>query len=317
MNSKKTQDTKLKKNNRDHEEYQYLNLIKEILCNGVLKIGKKNPPQAPLSIAKIEDDRTTYSIFGGRMKFNLRHSFPLLTTKRVFWRGVVEELLWFIKGSTNALELAKKNVNIWNSNSCRKYLDSCGFKNRQEGDLGPVYGFQWRHYGATYIDMNSDYTNKGIDQLKQLIEKIKTRPNDRRLIMCSWNLIDIPNMSLPPCHCLVQFYVSNGELSCQLYQRSADMGLGIPFNIASYSLLTYIIAHVCELKPGDFIHVLGDAHVYKNHVEPLKMQLERKPFKFPELKINLHKKNIDDFVFEDFELINYECHKKIDMKLTT
>jgi thymidylate synthase len=288
----------------EHEEHQYLNLIKEIIHNGILKIEK-------------DGEKTTHSIFGARMKFNLRHSFPLLTTKRVFWRGVVEELLWFIRGSTNASELSQKNINIWNNNSSRKYLDSCGFVNRQEGDLGPVYGFQWRHYGATYFDMNSDYTNKGLDQLQQLIEKIKTQPNDRRLIMCSWNPIDIPNMVLPPCHCLVQFYVSNGELSCQLYQRSADMGLGVPFNIASYSLLTYMIAHVCELKLGDFIHVLGDAHVYRNHVEPLKMQLERKPFKFPKLKINLNKKNIDDFVFEDFELINYECHQKIDMKLTT
>jgi len=296
----------------EHEEHQYLNLIKKIIHNGILKIEK-------------DDEKTTYSIFGAHMKFNLRDSFPLLTTKRVFWRGVVEELLWFIRGSTNASELSQKNINIWNNNSSRKYLDSCGFVNRQEGDLGPVYGFQWRHYGAQYFDMNSDYTNKGLDQLQQLIEKIKpygrdngpTQLSDRRLIMCSWNPIDIPNMALPPCHCLVQFYVSNGELSCQLYQRSADMGLGVPFNIASYSLLTYMIAHVCELKMGDFIHVLGDAHVYKNHVEPLKMQLERKPFKFPKLKINLNKKNIDDFVFEDFELINYECHQKINMKLTT
>ncbi len=291
----------------DHEEYQYLNLIKEILCTGVLKTESNAN----------EDEKATYSIFGARMKFNLRHSFPLLTTKQVFWRGVVEELLWFIKGSTSSLELSQKNINIWNSNSSRKYLDSCGFVNRQEGDLGPIYGFQWRHYGATYSDMNSDYTNKGIDQLQQLIEKIKTRPNDRRLIMCSWNPVDIPNMALPPCHCLVQFYVANGELSCQLYQRSADMGLGVPFNIASYSLLTYMIAHVCNLKLGDFIHVLGDAHIYKNHVRPLEMQLERTPFKFPKLKINLNKKNIDDFVFEDIELINYECHQKIGMKLTT
>lgn len=286
----------------DHEEFQYLNLIKNIIREGS---------------EKGDDEKTTYSVFGARMKFNLRQSFPLLTTKRVFWKAVVEELLWFIRGSTNALELTQKNIHIWDNNSSRKYLDSRGFVNRQVGDLGPIYGFQWRHYGATYQDMNSDYTNNGLDQLQQLIETIKTRPNDRRMIVCSWNPTDIPNMALPPCHCLAQFYVSAGELSCQLYQRSADMGLGVPFNIASYSLLTCMIAHVCDLKPGDFIHVLGDAHVYKNHVEPLEIQIKREPYKFPELKINNNKNNIDDFVIEDFELINYKCHPKIEMILTT
>lgn len=197
-------------------------------------------------------DRTgvgTYSLFGAQMRYSLRDNvFPLLTTKRVFWRAVVEELLWFIRGSTNAFELSDKNVRIWDANSTREFLDSVGLNDREEGDLGPVYGFQWRHFGAEYKGMRADYTNKGIDQLTHVINTIKTKPNDRRMIMCAWNPVDIPQMALPPCHCLVQFYVADGELSCQLYQRSADMGLGVPFNIASYALLTCMIAHITNLK---------------------------------------------------------------------
>lgn len=234
------------------------------------------------------------------MRFNLRNQFPLLTTKRVFWRGVAEELLWFIRGSTDAKQLQEKNVRIWDGNSTREFLDASGFSDRQVGDLGPVYGFQWRHFGAEYGTCNDDYTGKGIDQLKEIIERIKVNPNDRRIIMTAWNPMQIPQMALPPCHCLAQFYVANGELSCLLYQRSADMGLGVPFNIASYALLTYMIAHVTNLKPGDFIHTLGDTHVYLNHVEPLKEQLERKPRPFPQLKIKREITDIDDFRFEDF-----------------
>lgn len=186
-----------------HEEHQYLGHIKNILKSGVKR-----------------GDRTgvgTYSIFGAQMRFSLHNDIiPILTTKRVFWRGVVEELLWFIKGSTNAFELSEKGVHIWDANSSREYLDSIGLKDREVGDLGPVYGFQWRHFGAEYVDMKTDYTNKGIDQLKQIIEMIKNNPNDRRMIMCAWNPIDLPKMALPPCHCLVQFFVANGELSCML-----------------------------------------------------------------------------------------------------
>lgn len=193
----------------------------------------------------------TYSLFGAQMRYSLRDNvFPLLTTKRVFWRAVVEELLWFIRGSTNALELRDKNVHIWDANSTRDFLDSAGLHDREEGDLGPVYGFQWRHFGAEYKGMRADYTNKGIDQLAHIIHTIKTNPGDRRMVMCAWNPVDIPKMALPPCHCLVQFYAANGELSCQLYQRSADMGLGVPFNIASYALLTCMIAHITNLKVG-------------------------------------------------------------------
>ncbi|XP_045480465.1 thymidylate synthase-like isoform X1 [Harmonia axyridis] len=283
----------------DHEEYQYLNHIKNILNKGVKK-----------------SDRTgvgTLSIFGAQMRYTLNESFPLLTTKRVFWRAVVEELLWFIRGSTNALKLREKNVNIWDANSTREYLDSIGLPHRVEGDLGPVYGFQWRHFGAEYKDMYSDYTGQGIDQLMKIIETLRSNPNDRRMIMCSWNPIDLPKMALPPCHCLVQFYVANGELSCLLYQRSADMGLGVPFNIASYALLTNIIAHITDLKPGEFIHSMGDSHVYLNHIEALKVQLQREPRPFPTLKIKRKVEKIEDFTFDDFELINYKPHPKINM----
>lgn len=218
-----------------HEEYQYLDHIKNILEKGIKR-----------------GDRTgvgTYGIFGAQMRYSLRNNvFPLLTTKRVFWRGVVEELLWFIRGSTNAFELSNRNVHIWDANSTREFLDSVGLSHHEVGDLGPVYGFQWRHFGAKYEGMHADYTNKGIDQLAQIIHTIKTKPTDRRIIMCAWNPVDIPEMALPPCHCLVQFFVANDELSCLLYQRSADMGLGVPFNIASYALLTYMIAHVTGLK---------------------------------------------------------------------
>lgn len=244
----------------------------------------------------------------------MRDQFPLLTTKRVFWRAVAEELLWFIKGSTDAKILQEKNINIWNGNSTREFLDASGF-DREVGDLGPVYGFQWRHFGAEYKDCRSDYSKKGIDQLKDVIERIKTNPNDRRIIMTAWNPSDIPNMALPPCHCLVQFYVANGELSCQLYQRSADMGLGVPFNIASYALLTYMIAHVTNLKPGDFIHTLGDAHVYLNHVEPLKEQLKRSPRPFPKLNIKRQISDIDDFRFEDLEIVEYDPYPTIKMEM--
>lgn len=211
------------------------------------------------------------------MRFDLRNNvFPLLTTKKVFHRAIFEELLWFIKGSTNAKELQDKNIHIWDGNSTRDFLDKCGFYDREEGDLGPVYGFQWRHFGAEYKTCHDDYTGQGIDQLNQVIERIRNNPYDRRIIMSAWNVMDIPKMALPPCHCFVQFYVANGELSCQLYQRAADMGIGTPFNIASYALLTHMIAHVTGLKPGDFIHSLGDSHVYLTHIEPLKEQVRNR-----------------------------------------
>lgn len=183
------------------------------------------------------------------------------------------------------------------------------------GDLGPVYGFQWRHFGADYKDMHTDYTGQGVDQLKNCIDLIKNNPHDRRIVMCAWNAADLSKMALPPCHCLVQFFVANGELSCQLYQRSADMGLGVPFNIASYSLLTYMIAQVTGLKPGEFVHTLGDAHVYKNHTDPLLQQIKRVPRPFPKLEIKRTVTEIEDFKFDDFVLHDYKPHPKINMEL--
>ncbi|XP_077952101.1 thymidylate synthase isoform X1 [Gasterosteus aculeatus] len=196
-------------------------------------------------------DRTgtgVLSVFGAQARYSLRDQFPLLTTKRVFWKGILEELLWFIKGSTNAKELSEKGVKIWEANGSRDFLDNLGFSEREEGDLGPVYGFQWRHFGAEYTNMHEDYTGRGVDQLQNVIDTIKKNPEDRRIIMCAWNPKDLPLMALPPCHALCQFYVCDGELSCQLYQRSGDMGLGVPFNIASYALLTYMIAHITGLS---------------------------------------------------------------------
>jgi len=281
---------------------QYLNLIKKIIESGNQR-----------------GDRTgtgTLSLFGAQMRFSLRNgTFPLLTTKKVFYRGIAEELFWFIRGSTSAKELQDKNVRIWDGNSSREFLDSIGLHDREEGDLGPVYGFQWRHFGAEYTDMHADYSGKGVDQLAEVINRIKTKPNDRRIIMCAWNPADLNKMALPPCHCLVQFYVADGELSCQLYQRSADMGLGVPFNIASYALLTVMIAHVTGLTPGDFVHTLGDAHVYSNHVEALKTQLEREPKEFPKIAIKRQVEKIEDFNIDDFEVVGYQSHPKIVMDM--
>ncbi len=282
-------------------EQQYLDAIKTIMEHGCLRSNRTGVD--------------TKSIFGMQMRYSLRGKFPLLTTKRVFWRGIVEELLWFIRGSTNGHELAEKNVHIWDANGSREFLDHKGLHDREEGDLGPIYGFQWRHFGAEYKDMHSDYTGQGVDQLKDIIDKIKHSPNERTLVICAWNPKDLPRMALPPCHCLCQFYVANGELSCQLYQRSGDMGLGVPFNIASYALLTCMVAQVTGLRTGDFIHTLGDAHVYVNHEEPLKIQLSRKPRPFPQLVIKRQVSDITDFRVDDFEIVNYDPHPRIKMEM--
>ena len=287
---------------RQSEEYQYLNLLKKIIFTGT----KKN-------------DRTgvgTLSLFGTRMKFSLRNNtIPLITTKRTFWRGIVEELLWFINGSTNSNLLSDKNIKIWDKNGSLEFLKSRGITNRQHGDLGPVYGFQWRHFGAEYIDMHTDYTNQGIDQLANIIKIIKTNPTDRRIILSAWNPKAQSKMALPPCHILAQFNISNGELNCQFYQRSADMGLGVPFNIASYALLTHLIAHCTGLKAGELIHIMGDTHVYTNHISGLLVQLERIPKNFPTLHINTENTNIDKFSYTDFKLQNYNPHPKINLEM--
>jgi len=284
------------------EEQQYLDICRNIIDNGNQK-----------------GDRTgtgTRSIFGGQMRFSLAdNAFPLLTTKKTFLRGITEELLWFIRGSTNAKELSDKKVRIWDANGSRAFLDSRGLHNREEWDLGPVYGFQWRHFGAKYGTMHDDYTGKGVDQLQKVIETIKNNPNDRRMLMVAWNPVDLDEMALPPCHCLCQFYVANGKLSCQLYQRSCDMGLGVPFNIASYALMTIMIAHVTNLEPGDFVHTLGDAHVYNNHIDQLEEQIARVPRKFPKMKITRKVEDIENFKMEDFELSEYEPYPAIKMPM--
>lgn len=286
----------------NHEEQQYLNLIKRIIDTG-----------------NVRGDRTgtgTIGLFGQQMRFSLRdNQLPLITTKKVFFKGVLEELLWFIKGDTNAKHLQEKGVKIWDGNSSKAFLESRGLGHREEGDLGPVYGFQWRHWGAEYKTMNDEYSNAGLDQLATAINTIKTNPNDRRIIVSAWNPTDIPQMALPPCHMFYQFYVNGNKLSCQMYQRSCDVGLGVPFNIASYALLTIMVAHVCQLEPEELIIVMGDTHIYSDHVEALREQLTRTPRPFPKLHICTPRDNIDSFCFEDFELVGYEPHGPIKMKM--
>ncbi|CDO91878.1 unnamed protein product [Kluyveromyces dobzhanskii CBS 2104] len=293
------------------EEQQYLDL-----CERIINEGEFRP------------DRTgtgTYSLFAPpQLRFDLSNdTFPLLTTKKVFTRGIILELLWFVAGCTDGKKLSEQGVKIWEGNGSREYLDSLGLTDRREGDLGPVYGFQWRHFGAEYKTCDDDYTGQGTDQLKQIIHTLKTNPYDRRIILSAWNPPDFPKMALPPCHVFSQFYVSfpkeegaKPRLSCVLYQRSCDMGLGVPFNIASYALLTKMIAMVCDMEPGEFVHTLGDAHVYKDHVDALKSQIAREPKSFPKMRIKRNITDIDDFKFEDFEITDYNPHGKIQMKMS-
>ncbi len=247
-----------------------------------------------LETGTLRDDRTgtgTYSIFGAQARFSLAPNFPLLTTKKLHLRSIIHELLWFIKGETNIAYLKENKVSIWD-----EWADS-------EGNLGRVYGAQWRDWASP--------SGEHVDQLGQVIESLKNNPDSRRHIVCAWNPGEVKQMALPPCHALFQFYVSNGELSCQLYQRSADIFLGVPFNIASYALLTMMIAQVCDLKPKDFVHTFGDLHLYANHVDQAKEQLSREPRGLPQMHINPMVKNIDDFKYEDFELLNYDPHPAI------
>lgn len=284
------------------EEQQYLDLVSEIIDEGVLR-----------------GDRTgtgTLSVFGAKMRFSLRDdTFPLLTTKKTFHRGIAEELFWFISGSTDANVLKEKKVRIWDGNTSREFLDSVGLEHLQEGDIGAGYGFQWRHFGAKYVDCHTDYTGQGVDQLAEVIHTIKTNPTSRRIIVSAWNPADLDKVALPPCHSLFQFYVANGELSCQLYQRSCDLGLGVPFNIASYALLTRLVAQVCGLKAGDFVHTMGDAHVYCNHLDALREQLSREPRPFPKLRLNPLVRDIDGFQYSDLTLEGYDPHPVIKMKM--
>ena len=257
--------------------YQYQQLLRTILEQGSFK-----------------GDRTgtgTKSIFGYQMRFDLSEGFPLLTTKKLHLRSIIYELLWFLQGSTNIAYLKDHKVTIWD-----EWAD-------ENGDLGPVYGKQWRSWTAP--------DGRTIDQIAQLIEQIKTNPDSRRLMVCAWNVGEIDQMALPPCHALFQFYVCNGEISCQLYQRSADVFLGVPFNIASYSLLLMMVAQVCDLKPKEFIHTLGDAHLYTNHLDQARLQLTRDPRPLPTMKLNPEVKDIFSFQYEDFQLENYDPHPHI------
>lgn len=296
---------------RNKEENQYLQL-----CQRIIEEGEFRP------------DRTgtgTYSLFAPpQLRFNLSDGkFPLLTTKKVFTKGIILELLWFIAGCTDGNKLSEQGVRIWEGNGSREYLDKLGLTDRRVGDLGPIYGFQWRHFGAKYKTCDDDYSGQGVDQLKDVIWKLKNNPYDRRIIMSAWNPPDFPQMALPPCHVFSQFYVNfpkepnkKPRLSCLLYQRSCDMGLGVPFNIASYALLTIMIAHITDMEPGEFIHTMGDAHVYRDHIDALKEQIKREPRPFPTLKIKRKVDSIDDFKFEDFEICDYNPHPRIQMTMS-
>lgn len=256
---------------------QYHELMKRVLNEGVRK-----------------EDRTgtgTLSVFGHQMRFNLAEGFPLVTTKKCHMKSIVHELLWFLMGESNIKYLKDNGVSIWD-----EWAD-------EEGNLGPVYGVQWRSWKT--------HDGRTVDQIKNLIEMIKRNPDSRRLIVSAWNVSDVDKMALPPCHTMFQFYVADGKLSCQLYQRSADIFLGVPFNIASYALLTMMIAQVCGLKAGDFVHTFGDAHLYLNHIDQTHLQLSREPFPLPMMKINPEVKDIFDFKFSDFELLNYQAHPHI------
>jgi thymidylate synthase len=332
-------------NTTAHEEYQYLDLIRDILFRGEHRPDRTGtgtlslfaPPQLRFSLSKPDPASST----GDRTRV-----LPLLTTKRVFLRAVTTELLWFVSGCTTSKPLSEAGIHIWDGNGSREFLDKLGFTEREEGDLGPVYGFQWRHFGAEYQDCHADYTDKGVDQIKEVVRKLKTNPYDRRIILSAWNVADLSKMALPPCHMFAQFYVSypdaprgeaalqrlqegtaqdgdrqqaKGHLSCVLYQRSCDMGLGVPFNIASYALLTHMLAHACDLVPGELIHTMGDAHVYLDHIDALKEQLLREPREFPVLNIKREDQgsgDMDGWKLEEFEVIGYKPHGGIKMKMS-
>ena len=286
------------------EEDQYLNLIKKIIEKGD-ECESRNGK--------------TLSVFGEMMTFSLKDNIiPLLTTKKLAWKTCFRELMWFINGSTNNKILKNKNVKIWNENSSKIFLESRGL-NYEEDDLGPIYGHQWRHFNADYKDCNTDYSEKGIDQLANLIKMLKdpSQHNSRRMIISAWNPCQIDEMALPPCHLLMQFSVrSNKYLSCCLYQRSGDMGLGVPFNIASYSFLTHLLAFHCDLEADKLVHFMGDCHIYDEHVDSLKLQINRKPISFPKIKFLNKKDNIEDYSENDIDWIKeYEFQSEIKMKM--
>jgi thymidylate synthase len=293
---------------RIYGESQYLHMIKNIMKNGIKEKGRNG---------------ITYTQIGGIMRFPLENNeIPFMTTKKLAWKVCLKELLWFMRGETDNKILQNENVKIWNGNGTRDFLDSRGLHNLRDNDLGPVYGHQWRYWNAKYSPMGceDDYKGQGIDQLKNIIDDLKeskkTGESSRRLIMTAWNPEQINEMALPPCHVLSQFHLTEGDkLSCTLYQRSADMGLGVPFNIASYAFLTHIIAKMCDLKPKEFVHFLGNAHIYDDHIESLRTQIIKEPFEPPTLEIVQKRDKIEDYILSDFKINNYNYHDTINMKM--
>ena len=279
-------------------ELKYLNALRNILYEGEVRQTR---------------NAETLSKFGEVLEFDLQEGFPLLTSKKMYWRGIVEELLWFLKSDTDAKRLAEKKVRIWDGNSTREYLDSRGLTEYKEGWCGPIYGYQWRHFNAEYKGPDHDYTGEGVDQLKVCIDLIKNDPTSRRIYMSAWNPCQLDEMCLPPCHISYQFYVENAnsdlnkrKLSCQMYQRSGDMFLGVPFNIASTALLTSMIADHCGISVGKIRLVIGDAHIYKSHIEQVKTQLDRLPTQLPTIKILKKVEDLGDLTSDDIELIDYK-----------
>ena len=286
-----------------HDEYQYIGLIKDILLEGQMVNGRNG---------------NVLTIFGAAMHFDLtENTIPILTTKKVAWKTCAKELFWFLKGSTNNNLLNEKNVHIWDGNGSREFLDSRNLYHLEVNDLGPVYGHQWRHFNADYKDFNTDYKGKGVDQIKYIIDCLKdpVERYSRRLIMTAWNPQQLDQMALPPCHVLAQFNVIGNELSCSLYQRSGDVGLGVPFNIASYSLLTHILAKHCGLIAKEFVYYLGNSHIYDDHIKELKEQILRKPYRLPKIMIKNKYDNIEDYSINDITLENYESHNSIKMEM--
>jgi thymidylate synthase len=290
--------------NNSHEEYQYLNLIENILENGTWEEGRNG---------KVK------SIFGQTMRFSLKDGkIPILTTKKTAWKTCLKELLWFIRGKTNNKLLLEQGVHIWDGNSSREFLDSRGLQHYEVNELGPIYGHQWRHFNAKWEGDDHDYTGEGVDQLQQIIDALKdpSQRTSRRLVMSVWNPCQLDEMGLPGCHILCQFNVHDGnKLSCAMYQRSSDFALGIPFNIASYSLLTHLLAKHSGLEAYEFVHFMGNCHIYEDHIEAIKEQLTRQPYQFPTVSIKQIRENINDYQVDDFEIHNYQSHQAIKMKM--
>lgn len=287
-----------------HEEYQYINLLNDIIAEGSDEVGRNGNVRC---------------IYGSAMHFSLENGkIPILTTKKTAWKTCLKELLWFIQGKTNNKELNEQGVHIWDDNSSKEFMESRGLGHYNEGDLGPIYGFQWRHFNGQYNTCKDDYTNQGIDQLQEVIECLKdpSKRTSRRLLVSAWNPCQLSAMALPPCHVMFQFNVVDGnKLSCSLYQRSVDTALGQPFNIASYSFLTHLIAKHCDLEPYEFIYYMGNCHIYEEHISQMAEQIQREPYEFPTLKIVNKKENLDDYTVDDFKLENYQSHSQIKMRM--